>query len=327
VNASVALAPGSGRLSRGQRPHRTPRASAIGLASRSMLNRNADAIDGFCHILGAALGHLTANIAPTLGGDPEGLHQMRIALRTARATLRLFAPLFDASMVASFDFELQSACRAFGNARDWDVFCLETLPAATRALPAARLTDLDPFAQIARAASHRAIEDRIRGPEFAAVLRTLADWAQPGSGNTSRPTIARVGKSLSDLAPHLLGRVARKTIKRGRHVTRLSPEDLHRFRKALDRLCDDSIALGALFPDRRVAAYRARCVALQGALGAANDAVVAQALGLSLLLETRPELAAPVEALLGWSRAHRTAALVGLRQAKRDFRWTEPFWS
>lgn len=327
MNASVALAPGSGRLSRGQRPHRTPRASAIGLASRSMLNRNADAIDGFCHILGAALGHLTANIAPTLGGDPEGLHQMRIALRTARATLRLFAPLFDASMVASFDFELQSACRAFGNARDWDVFCLETLPAATRALPAARLTDLDPFAQIARAASHRAIEDRIRGPEFAAVLRTLADWAQPGSGNTSRPTIARVGKSLSDLAPHLLGRVARKTIKRGRHVTRLSPEDLHRFRKALDRLCDDSIALGALFPDRRVAAYRARCVALQGALGAANDAVVAQALGLSLLLETRPELAAPVEALLGWSRAHRTAALVGLRQAKRDFRWTEPFWS
>lgn len=327
MNASVALAPGSGRLPNGQRPHRTQGASAIGLASRSMLNRNADAVDGFCHILGAALGHLTANIGPTLGGDPEGLHQMRIALRAARATMGLFAPLFDASKVASFDIELQSVYRAFGIARDWDVFCLETLPAAIRGLPGARLTDLDPFAQTARAASHRAIEDRIRGPGFAAVLRALAGWAQPGSGYEPGPTVARVGRSLSDLAPHLLGRIARKTMKRGRHITRLSPENLHRFRKALDRLCDDSIALGPLFPDRRVSAYRARCVALQGALGAANDAVVAQALGLSLLLETRPELAAPVEALLDWSRAHRTSALVGLRQAKRDFRWTEPFWS
>jgi inorganic triphosphatase YgiF len=305
---------------------RTGETPAIRLATCPKLNGDSDALVGFGQIMSAALGHLTANIGATLRGDPEGLHQMRIGLRAARATLALFAPSLDSSCVGRLDGELQTVCRAFGVARDWDVFCLETLPAAARDLPAARLFDLDQVAKIARAEAHRVIADLIRGPGFSGTLLSLALWAEAVADVPTVPAVA-ARRRLANLAPHLLDRVARKTAKRGRHVTRLSPVRLHRFRKALDRLCDDTVVLAALFPHHRVRAYRARCVALQAILGAANDAVVAKMLCASMLEGTRPDLAEPVEAFLVWNTTRRTAALAGLRSATRDFRDTEPFWT
>ncbi|MCP8891630.1 CYTH and CHAD domain-containing protein [Sphingomonas faeni] len=304
---------------------RTGQTAAIRLATAPLLDPDADATQGFRHILHAAMGHLTANIGPTLRGDPEGLHQMRIALRAARATLQLFAPALDRAMVAQFDDSLQAVCRTFGIARDWDVFCLETLPEATRALPSARLGDLVPVAEDRREQSHRNVNEIVRGPHFTAMLLALATWAEPTSGSDRGDAVAPAGRNLGPLAPELLARVAAKTRKRGRKVTRLSPERLHRFRKALDRLCSDCTALAALFPNHRETVYHARCVALQGILGAANDAVVAQA--IARRLSVRPDLMAPVEALLDWSKARRAAALTGLQSATHAFRSGAPFWS
>lgn len=60
---------------------------------------------------------------------------MRVALRRARAALKLFEPLLDASTVESFDAQLRRFGHLFGTARDWDVFCLEVLPATVRVRP------------------------------------------------------------------------------------------------------------------------------------------------------------------------------------------------
>lgn len=304
---------------------RTGQTAAIRLATAPVLDQGADAADGFRQIVRAALGHLIANIGPTLRGDPEGLHQMRIALRAARAALQLFEPVLDHRAVARFDGDLQTACRAFGVARDWDVFCLETLPAAMRALPSARLRDLVPAAERAREQSRRTVEHLIRGSHFTAMLLALAAWVEQTSDGVRGDTVVPTHHSLATLAPDLLARVAHKTRKRGRHVTRLSPNRLHRFRKALDRLYNDCTALSALFPHHQLSIYHARCIALQGVLGAANDAVVAEAIAVTLA--NRPDLAPPVEALLAWSKARRAAALTGLRSATRDFRSAEPFWT
>ncbi len=304
---------------------RTGQTAAIRLATTPLLDNGADAADGFRQIVRAALGHLIANIGPTLRGDPEGLHQMRIALRAARAALQLFEPMLDHPVIARFDGDLQTACRAFGATRDWDVFFLETLPAAMRALPSARLRDLVPAAERARKRSHRTVEHLVRGPHFTEMLLALAAWAEQTPDGVRGDTAALAHHSLATLAPDLLACVAHKTRKRGRHVTRLSPDRLHRFRKALDRLCNDCTALGALFPQHRLSIYHARCVTLQDILGAANDAVVAE--GIAVTLAERPDLVAPVEELLGWSKARRAEALTGLRSATHDFRSAEPFWT
>ena len=54
-------------------------------AQMPKLGRRVSAANGFREIIGGTLGHLTSNIAPTLRGDAEGVHQMRTALRASRA--------------------------------------------------------------------------------------------------------------------------------------------------------------------------------------------------------------------------------------------------
>jgi len=104
----------------------------------------------FREILGATLGHLVANIGATLRGDPEALHQMRIAIRESRAVLQLFERHLDVVAEERFNAVLRRLGEIFGTARDWDVFCLETLSAAKADLPTERLEDLNLVAEVAR---------------------------------------------------------------------------------------------------------------------------------------------------------------------------------
>ena len=72
---------------------------------------------GFRQIFGATLGHLTANIGPTLRGDPEGLHQARVAIREARAVLQLFDGYLDADGASRFKETLRTYGEILGEAR------------------------------------------------------------------------------------------------------------------------------------------------------------------------------------------------------------------
>jgi triphosphatase len=290
------------------------------------LGRRAQAADGFHKIFGGTLGHLIANIGPTLRGDPEGVHQMRIALRGCRAALKLFELHLDAKTASRFDEALQRFGRIFGAARDWDVFCLHTLPAAMEELPGERLRDLNQVAEMERKAAHAVVVDAVRGQHFTALVLGLAVWIDAGA---ARPCTLGdgMGKRLATLAPSLLDRAARNAMKRARHAGRLSVEKLHRLRKALDKLCDDVKYLAGLFPVRAVNAYRSRCEDVQEILGRANDAVVTKQLALTLVTDDRPDLAKPVGALVLWNKHRRQKTMQGLKGALKHFRATPVFWS
>ena len=162
------------------------------------LGRRVRAANGFCEIIGGTLGHLTSNIAPTLRGDPEGVHQMRTALRAARAALELFEPRLDAVVVGRFDAELQGLGRLFGVARDWDVFCLQTLPAAMVGLPSERLWDLKQVAEVERQVAYAAVVDAVRGHHFTAMILGLAVWTEEGAREAVRPWRRPHGKAPRD---------------------------------------------------------------------------------------------------------------------------------
>ena len=97
---------------------------------------------------------MVANIAATLHGAPEALHQIRSAVRESRAVLQLFEPHLDTAGMESFNTRLRRLGEILGEARDWDVFCLETLSAAMADLPAERLEDLNVVAEVARQFAH-----------------------------------------------------------------------------------------------------------------------------------------------------------------------------
>ena len=71
-------------LIRGDLRPRATKAKKVSVAANSTI---FNALHG---VLSAALEHLFVNHAPTLAGQPEGVHQTRVALRRIRAALRAF---------------------------------------------------------------------------------------------------------------------------------------------------------------------------------------------------------------------------------------------
>ena len=252
------------------------------------LARKVSAIAGFRQLLGGTLGHLTANIGPTLRGDPEGLHQSRIAIRDTRALLRLFGKYLDDTAARGLNARLRNVAKVLGAARDWDVFCLETLPAAGAVLPTGEAKGLLAAAEAKRKTAHKAVAMQRR---------------------------------LSALAPSLLHRSAARVLRRGRHVGRLSASQRHSLRKSLKKLSCDARCLGSIFGRSHVKRYLRHGAMLEKVLGAANDAVVAEG-----LLGQLSDLAAAISAMKGWNKAQVTKALHDLKAKMRDFRHTHVFW-
>jgi len=291
------------------------------------LGRLVQAAAAFREILGATLGHLVANIGATLRGDPEALHQMRIAIRESRAVLQLFERHLDVVAEERFNAVLRRLGEIFGTARDWDVFCLETLSAAKADLPAERLEDLNLVAEVARQFAHAAVADTMDEHDFTALVLELAIWAEAGANQPSTLGDQRMGETLCTLAPSLLNRAAGKVKQRSRHAGRLSASKRHALRKALKKLCFDVESLAGLYPPHAVKTYSRRCEALEKILGLANDAVVTRRMALSLVSAGRPDLAKPADALIRWNDQRARKALQGLKPALKEYRAARAFWS
>ncbi|WP_380784488.1 CHAD domain-containing protein [Sphingomonas sp. R86520] len=278
-------------------------------------------------ILDSKLIQIKTNIGPTLGGNPEGLHRLRIALRGARAVLQLFSPMMPVAGMASLDRDLQRVCRICGVGRDWDVFCLETLPAARLARPSVASPALLDAAQTHRAASHRAVTGALQGARFTLLLDRLAILSRAKHRSSPHYRDACFFRSIAISAPVLLDRMARRTAKRGRHVRRLSARMLHTYRKSLDRLFDDTGSFTRTFATGDVETYRTHCMALQEILGLANDAAVTKQLVAELKSDGRADCATSVEALERWNRHRRRSALMDLKRSHDVFRRTRRFWA
>lgn len=271
----------------------------------------------FRELLAERVREIGDSLPPTIAGDPEGLHRLRIALRGARATLQLFAPILAGAGLRSLDRDLRRVCRVCGVCRDWDVFRLETLPAARRALPFSDMGPIAEAAQAYRTAAHAAVVEAVGGARFASLVDRLETLGR-GAGLGTRPIVSS--------APMLLDRVARRAARRGRHVGRLSAIRRHAYRKALDRLFDDTGGFVAVFAGAQVEHYRARCMALQAILGTANDAAVAGRLIAALMAEGHAACARPGRALMLWNTQRHRLALKGLKRAHRQFRHARRFW-
>ncbi|MDB5361049.1 MAG: hypothetical protein JWO51_2346 [Rhodospirillales bacterium] len=268
-------------------------------------------------VLVTALGGLLANLAPTLQGGVEGLHQLRVSLRRLRADLVLFKPLLDTDQARRANDALRRMGRILGDARDWDVFALETLPtiaAKGRTWPHLLLQP----AEIKRKAVRATVEDILLGPELTALVLSLAAWIERGLSADDGP-VRRV-------AAGLLDRVARKARKRGKHLRRLDGPELHAVRKSMKKLRYAVAALAPLFDKRDVARYLDDCKSLQKLLGRINDAAAAERLAAETVSPQRKDLQGPKLSLEKWVRGRQRRAQGKLGDAWSDFRAARPFW-
>lgn len=242
---------------------RSRRPPAALKASDVALDSGTSTAETFRLLLASGLSHLLVNRAVALSGDAEGIHQMRVAIRRLRAVLTLLEPHLEPHATSRFVAELRRIGQVFGEARDWDVFCLQIVPGALSAPDATGWRDLLLRPAMARReAAHRSAAEEICSPAFTALVLALAAWAE--QGQTSRHLLgdAALARPIGDVSSALINRLVRKVKRRGRHIDRCDA-DRHELRKSLKKLRYAIDYLAVAYPGDSIKPYLRGCKKLQ----------------------------------------------------------------
>ncbi len=235
-------------------------------------------------------------------GDPEFVHQMRIALRRLRTLMRLFRDFADDGYREAFAADLAWFGGQLGAVRDWDVCTSETLPGL-------RDADTDPAgaagweATLEAAAQQRELargdlRQAVASSRYARLVLGWVEWlcllslrGDEGASQQQRRALKRhVTKRIDKLFGRIYG---------APKLTSLAPEARHRVRIDAKRL-RYALEFFASIATRSTRGKLVKTLSrVQGTLGEANDAEVA--------LRHLERLSAPPEQL-GFARGYGAAA-------------------
>jgi CHAD domain-containing protein len=228
-------------------------------------------------------------------GEVEPVHQLRVATRRLRATLRLFAPLLPATFVEGMHRELAWVARAIGPVRDLDVLLEAVKARATRLDPALR-KELGPVGIAVhdqRDVALAGLSEALGSSRCRRLLGRLHAFAESQAR-------ARRHQRLGAAAPGLLQPLVRAVRGAGRRLGPDSlPADFHRLRVRVKRLryaLETMRALGGK-PVRRLLGELEE---LQDILGGSQDAVtqIAWLRAYASARGTPPSSLLPVGALI-----------------------------
>lgn len=261
-----------------------------------MLSPLSTVAEAFRHIVRHGLRQILANEPCVLaGGDAEGLHQIRTALRRLRTGLTLFAPVIAADEATRLEHEIRWLSRRLQPARGWDVLAAVLPdPAWGAALADAR-----------RPAAARAVA-ALGEPRCTALLLALGVWLEEGRWHEGTPR-ARLDAPMADLAGPWLSACHARTRK---------VDDPERLRRRLRTLRYGVEFFRGLYPPASVRPYATALEALYSTLDALHDLNVAS----GHLADLADEKAAkPLE-----RQAERQRK--ALTERTRCFREAVPFW-
>src|SRR5882724_2280613 len=139
--------------------------------------------DAFAEIARNCLAQLRANEACARGrDDPEGVHQLRVAVRRLRALVGAYRSHIDDAIHAFLSDELRWLQRQLGPARDWDVFVDQGLARMRERLPSElALEALRREAETLRQAAYETAIAALDAPRYTTLLLKLALWLDGGS--------------------------------------------------------------------------------------------------------------------------------------------------
>lgn len=226
----------------------------------------------------SCLAQLLRNEAAALSGQPEGVHQMRVAVRRIRsavASLKKMLPADDWHRVAE---ELGWLSGVLGPARNLDVFATELLEAARTGLPdEPGWDDLGATLDRLRRAAYDRVKKEILSARYTAAMLGLLRWFEAygwRSHQASEPA-APITSPVGKIAPGILDRRRRRVRGRSKGFGRLTPRERHKLRIAVKQLRYAIELFGSLFDGHDLQTFVKRLKRLQDDLGYANDVRVA----------------------------------------------------
>lgn len=177
---------------------------------------------------------LADNVEGSMAGkDPCYLHDMRVALRRARAALRFFRRYLKGGKEKRLARNLRAVCDALGLARDSQVW-LEFLEGKGRMDGNAAWNNYMAKQKRRNRASLRALRKLLTGGMFRALLREMAFFARIEILRLMRKR--RHAGNLRRFAARKLCRAYGNLVSRRVNIARLDPVALHEFRKDCRRV-------------------------------------------------------------------------------------------
>ena len=297
-------------------PPRAPKPPKLRLDPSTSLD------EAFSEILRSCLLHLLQSLpAAEDGRDPEGMHQLRVALRRLRSALDLMRSVVSLNKLDLMRAEAKWLAASLSGARDWDVFRQETLRTVADGCPS--VTGFDTLGELAderRATCYDNARLALADRRCQYFVIGLGAWieARGWRSEVAPEGLAQLAEPAIHFARNILSAQHAKVLKRGRRFKSLPTEERHRVRLAAKKLRYVADFLLPLCGQRKSARRFSRRLAdLQQELGVYND----MATTTSLLADVDADSTGSgmaAAAIAGW-QAH---AMVGI-EARLLKAWSE----
>ena len=287
--------------------------------------------DALAIILRSCLQHLLQSLpAAGDGRNPEGVHQLRVALRRLRAALDLMRMVPSPGKLETLRSDARWLAHSVSAARGWDIFQTETRPAVAQACPAIKGFDgLAETAEKHRSAAYGHVRLALADRRCASFVLGLGGWIETRGwrGDVAPEGLGQLAEPAINFAHRILSEQHAKALKRGRRFKTLDAEQRHRLRLVLKKLRYVGDFLLPLYEDRRsVKRFTRRLAELQEELGCYNDMATTAPLLAALCAESA-ESATGAAAIAGWQAHAMISAEPRLRSAWSDFAKATPPWS
>ncbi|RXH29485.1 MULTISPECIES: CHAD domain-containing protein [Bradyrhizobium] len=231
--------------------------------------------------------HLAAIIAQhdgTSRGDPDALHQIRIALTHLRTAIRFFSPMVDDALRPNVWAELKWLNGQLGMVRDLDVAIERVVAESGNEL--AVIAELHHWDE-RRVESHRQLARALQSARYRRLVEQTSTWIESGPWSTRRSKEAiRLRRcTLADHATERLTEWETTLLKKARKLRKLDVEKRHKLRLLNKRMTYSIESLQDLFADGTAARQKSILKQLrkaQRSLGQLNDDARGQALAASL---------------------------------------------
>lgn len=273
-------------------------------AKRIKIDPKSSVISVFKHLAWQCLDQLQANEDGVFSpANVEFIHQARVALRRLRTALRLFNTELPPGFSDKWSQAWRDVGEQLGNARNWDVFCSEMLPAIAADLGEhPDIQHLREFAQQKRDIAHAETQQWLRGRRYSLTMIAFCEAI------LILPDHQEV--RISNFADKALKRRHKRFCRGAAIAHTLNGDERHEVRIDLKKLRYTLDFFESLYPQKQLQSFLGALAETQELLGHMNDLVTGE-----MLLALRPgDL---FDLPVAWARGRMNAYLEMLPSAMK----------
>jgi len=141
--------------------------------------------------------------------NPEGIHQLRVAIRRARAAFSIFRQIDPSRRRPAIIGKLRALQQELGAAREWDVLIEETIGSMPRRLRSGQtMSNLIKTAEVKRAQGYQRARAALEGRRCADLVLRLGSWFDKQFGlrpNGGDPRTDPLARRVAGFAAEVLG--------------------------------------------------------------------------------------------------------------------------